>query len=1483
MFKQQLSETIFKKKYCINEGDTSIETVFKGIAKEISSVEKTDKDKKYWEEQFYKQMIEGKFIPAGRIMANARPDSKIKNYNNCFLIDIEDSMEGIYSALKDDAMIQKQGGGVGFNLSKLRPEGAVISKGGDSSGPLSFLRVFNESARTIHTAGCLPENSKIFCIDSIKNIQDVKIGDKVLTSSGYEKVTETFDNGIKSTIIIKTQNGEFECTKEHKMPVLTGINEYTWKRAGDLTTQDKIVFISTGIDGYITTLPKSNYTKSKNSKKITIPNLTPDIAWFFGILFADGYVTVDDINNKGTVSITVGSNEFNMAHKILNCYNSFGLQGSIKEGDGACYNVNVFSYNFAKYLSQFKQPKTALTIPEFILNGTRDIRSAFIAGLFDGDGSCKSRPIRACVTIYKEFADSIFTCLASLGINANISIEKSTQKNWHNKYVINIARTKAVSNWLTQIAKYSLKFINTRKNLFIGKSKHDNTYPMSFYKNSSIYKYSKLMSTNSKQISVSTIERITNTQMNIIPTDIISISSGRTVHVYDLEVANKHELVCNGFLTHNSRRGAHIAVLDVTHPDIEKFITCKRGDQNKEYTQFNLSIGITDAFIKAVKEDADWDLVFDGKVYKTVKAKYLYELITKNAFTFAEPGILNIDTINKESNVWYIGEIKATNPCVIGSTLILTDEGNIPIKDLVGKEVNIWNGFEWSKVIPKKTGENQPLMKIEFSSGQELICTPYHKFILDGNTRVEAKDLKIGDKLAKCNYPVIEGTKELTDQEAYLQGFYSGDGFFNNDSKAPNIYFYKPKEMCMKRCGYTPIEITNTKVCRSAHVHNIDKNFVPDATYTIKTRLSWLAGILDSDGCTNGSDGDNIGSYAISSVNKKFLLDIQSMLQTLGCYSRVTLEHKAQKRIMPDGHGGQKEYQCQASYRLNISKYYIVNILYKRGLKLERLKTIEISTFSPRIHNITITNIEHLNYNEDVYCVNEPKNHSVIFNGILTGNCGEITLLPYESCNLSSIKLSTFVINAFSENACIDWNTLKDTIKVVVKFLDNNLDASSYPLKKIENTVKSLRRVGMGFTAYADMLIKLGLSYGSKEALEFTEKLAAFIRDTAYEESINLASIYGAFPKFDADKFLESGFCKRLPENIRKDIKKFGIRNASLLTCPPTGTTSLSVGNNCSSGLEPVFSFEQTRKVRTGNGDETKNETTYSEVYLDYLNYGKEKGWDKIGFPKWFKTTASITPKEHIDTQAVWQKYLDNSISKTCNLPMEFTYEEYKDLFIYAYDKGCKGFTTFWEGGALAPILSDAKKQVSTSPCSEIVEHCAPKRPQDILCDIHQIIVDHKPVLVLIGKLKDKIYEVFFDYNFTENGDKKIDVMKAKEGIVRKVKSNHYSLIIKTDEGKELVIIDNIADTFDESAGVIARLISGMLRYGTPLQIVLNQLQKTKNFNSFTKIVARVLKKYIKDGEKVKSGQSICPECGNQLVFESGCIVCKNCGFSKCS
>jgi ribonucleoside-diphosphate reductase alpha chain len=747
IWQQQICKEIFEQKYCL-AGEKSAEEVFAGVAKEIASVEKTENDRLKWEAAFYDELASGRLQPAGRILANARPDSPMKNYNNCFTIDIEDSLEGIYDSLKEDATISKMGGGVGFDISKLRPKSAKLSNGGESSGIISFLRIFDQSAKTIMTGG--------------------------------------------------------------------------------------------------------------------------------------------------------------------------------------------------------------------------------------------------------------------------------------------------------------------------------------------------------------------------------------------------------------QRRSAHIALLDISHPEIEDFITAKKGEQNKELTQFNISVKITDAFVKAVKEDADWDLVHGGKVYKTVKARYLYDLLAKNAFMHNEPGIFNTDTVERFNNGWWAFKMDRVNPC------------------------------------------------------------------------------------------------------------------------------------------------------------------------------------------------------------------------------------------------------------------------------------------------------------------------------------GELVMPPYSLCCLSSINLALFVRDPFTAASAFDYDGFAKTIAVAVRFLDDVLDATDYPLEKIKTFSRQWRRIGLGFTGLGDVFAMLGVKYGSEESLATAEKIATALRDGTYSASSDLALEKGAFPAFDADKYLEAAFVKTLPASLREKIRAQGMRNVQLNTVAPTGTTSLSMGQNCSSGIEPIFARSFRRTIRTGVGDETRTEEVSDYAWKLWKETHPEPA-AKGEVPPFFVTTVDIDPYKSIDMQAVFQKYIDHSISKTLNLPPATSFEEYKNLFMYGYDRGLKGFTTFNPDGSMKGILEYSEKKDQA-----LKRRVAPARPKDLPCDIHRIRGGDKSYLVITGFLDGSLYEIFV----IEDSEKKIAFPEGKKPIVRKAEKGRYDLVFVN--GREETKLENFTKGFDSPDASLARLISMSLRHGTPLQFIVSQLQKDTNFTDVERSIARVLKSYIRDGEEVITSDDKCPECGEKLSFRDGCITCFSCGYSKC-
>lgn len=320
--------------------------------------------------------------------------------------------------------------------------------------------------------------------------------------------------------------------------------------------------------------------------------------------------------------------------------------------------------------------------------------------------------------------------------------------------------------------------------------------------------------------------------------------------------------------------------------------------------------------------------------------------------------------------------------------------------------------------------------------------------------------------------------------------------------------------------------------------------------------------------------------------------------------------------------------------------------------------------------------------NIDVYDISVQNNHNFFANGVLVHNC----MPSYSLCCLGAINLVKFVKNAFTDNAKFDYRDFEKTIKIGVRFLDDVLDVTDYPLDKIEKFSKKWRRIGLGFTGLGDALAMMRVKYGSPESLEICEKIAKTLRDGSYMASTDLAEEKGSFPSFDADKILAAAFVQKLPKEIKDRIATVGLRNIALNTVAPTGTISLSVGNNCSSGIEPMFSLQYDRNIRTGNGDETKKETVFDFAWLKYQEWARNNNIDaSVKIPEYFVTSQEVDPYEGINVQAVFQEHIDHSISKTANLPTDYDFEKYSNLFMYAYKKGLKGFTSFNQNGCCSP------------------------------------------------------------------------------------------------------------------------------------------------------------------------------------------------------
>jgi ribonucleoside-diphosphate reductase alpha chain len=333
-----------------------------------------------------------------------------------------------------------------------------------------------------------------------------------------------------------------------------------------------------------------------------------------------------------------------------------------------------------------------------------------------------------------------------------------------------------------------------------------------------------------------------------------------------------------------------------------------------------------------------------------------------------------------------------------------------------------------------------------------------------------------------------------------------------------------------------------------------------------------------------------------------------------------------------------------------------------------------------------------------------------------TNPCGEQPLPDYGCCCLGSHNLTVFVRNPFTKDAWFDLEAFGRTVKVSVRMLDNVLDITAWPLREQDLEAQSKRRIGLGFTGLGDTLVMMGLRYDSAEARQLSAEIAEKMRDDSYQASSDLAAEKGAFPLFDAEKYLESGFAKRLPEAVREAIRKNGIRNSHLTSIAPTGTISLAFADNASNGIEPAFAWTYTRKKRMADGGH-KNYEVEDHAYRLY----KEIHGDVADLPASFVSALNISAMDHMLAVAAVAPYIDSAISKTVNVPVDYPYEQFTDLYMEAWKSGLKGITTYRPNAVLGSVLS-----VTSEPA---------KSPDPIPMELDdadkRLVLDKAPVPVL--------------------------------------------------------------------------------------------------------------------------------------------------------
>ena len=632
----------------------------------------------------------------------------------------------------------------------------------------------------------------------------------------------------------------------------------------------------------------------------------------------------------------------------------------------------------------------------------------------------------------------------------------------------------------------------------------------------------------------------------------------------------------------------------------------------------------------------------------------------------------------------HVSRVQMSNLCVAPETKLLTDKGYFPIKDLAGQWVNAWNGEEFSRSFVAQTGENKPLLTVDFTNGATIDATPYHKFYVKtgyGNRKVVEKrtcELMPGDMIEKFDLPVVDDPDAPDFPQAYTAGLHTADGTYAKGG-TPVLRLYPGKTHLGKFIEYKSSSLKPDATGRVSYVLNGDvpKKYVVPIKYSLKSRLEWLAGLIDGDGWGNGKSG-----IQIASIHPGFLEEVRLLLTTLGVESKWSKLRDAGETCFKEG---QKTYPVKAIYRLFVS-----------GSEAQKLRNLGLPTHRVTIEEargnrsangyIRVESVTDHGRLDDTYCLNEPKLHKVVFNGVRTGNCSEILQLQLPnvfgdsvqaitpgndiSCNLGSLNVKRMLD--------LDQASFDDVVMVAVRALDQVSRTTN--IKAVPSVAKGnedSHSIGLGQMNLHGALAHHGIEYGSPEALRLWDRYMARVTWAAMLASTQLAREHGAHRFYDGSTYDTGEWFDttvkpwldevgndldilgelRAPNReewdiVRVELSRFGMANAYIQAIPPTG--SISYINHSTSSIHPVAAPIEIRK-----------EGKLGRVYYPAPHMTPEN-------VALFKDAYKIGPEALIDTYAVSQRWVDQGQSCTLFFPHDATTRDLDRARIYAWRKGIK-------------------------------------------------------------------------------------------------------------------------------------------------------------------------------------------------------------------
>ena len=889
------------------------------------------------------------------------------------------------------------------------------------------------------------------------------------------------------------------------------------------------------------------------------------------------------------------------------------------------------------------------------------------------------------------------------------------------------------------------------------------------------------------------------------------------------------------------------------------------------------------------------------------------------------------------------------------SIAVLTDNRAPALREAesaegTGVAVRLKTGVTLREAVPVfKTRRDWPVFRLETMHGFEVVATDDHKFFTPNGLK-ELGELKEGDEILiqsgqgvwshdeslpsfspenKLRARIEAGKAQLpktwSRELGELLGWVIGDGWvrretpkgrhvpnstvgliFGNEEKkalAPKFQVLIKEWMGMDGAAIER-NGTLTLYYKSALYYFLEslgigesdglKKEVPASIWNAPRAavLGFLSALFTADGTVNVSAHKASCSVRLANSSKKLLQQVQLLLLNEGIVSKLYLRRIAGKKEMPDAHREPRLYDFSDQYELVMDgqsrDLFLMEIGFLIQSKQEKAtawleskqRKSNLDSFTDRVRTISFHG------NTDVYCTTEPETHSIVANGLVAAQCGEQPLLPFESCNLGSLNVARMV-HYTGDDLAMDWGRLAQAVRTGVHLLDNVIDMNNYPIEEIEEMSKKTRRIGIGIMGFSDLLVQLGIRYDSEEALDLGAEVMRRIQEETYKASMELAEKRGTFPAWEGSIYNRPGDVRRM-------------RNSAPVTIAPTGTISIISG--ASSGIEPLFALSYVRNVmdntRLVEGNPyfeavARHEGFYSTELMEQL--AQTGSLHDLDVPQWvkevFRTSHDITPEWHVRMQAAFQRYTDNSVSKTINFPNEATVEDVAQAYRLAYETDCKGITVYRDGSKAGQVLSTgdtgatSKAEAEAGALAEAVP--ARRVPRERPRQIH--------------------------------------------GVTERVRTGHGNMYItinfdEQNEGSPFEVFSTLGKAGGcDSAQLeaISRLVSLALRSGISAQEVVTQLKgitccpawdQGTLVRSGPDAVALALERHIvgnTDAPEAAEAESVqlqftaepvtpsgngngtgnrngvyparkCPDCNTPVIFQEGCLMCISCGWNKC-